>query len=119
MPQSLAIGAFVLGGVLLLLSVVRGGFKIFGAEVSGSAGNFGRIVAFVCGVVLIATGFFTDRPNSARGQDAGSQAPISQAPTSTQTEQRPLVPRTVQSPSPRDDRPTETQTSANTHASIQ
>jgi hypothetical protein len=62
MPPTLSMGAFVVGAVLLLISVLSGGFKIFGAEVSGSAGRFGRVVAFAAGVVLIATGFLTDGP---------------------------------------------------------
>ena len=58
MPQSMTIGAFVLGAVLLLISLVRGGFKIFGAEVSGTAGFLGRPIAFVIGITLIVTGFY-------------------------------------------------------------
>ena len=61
MPPTLSIGAFVLGGVLLLLSVVRGGFKIFGAEVKETAGGIARVVAFLAGVILIVTGFLHDR----------------------------------------------------------
>ncbi len=56
MPESLTIAAFVFGAVLILLSLVSGGFKIFGAEVSGTAGRLGRIVAFVLGLILIAFG---------------------------------------------------------------
>jgi hypothetical protein len=59
-PPTLSIGAFVLGGVLLLLSVVRGGFKIFGAEVKETAGGIARVVAFLAGVILIVTGFLHD-----------------------------------------------------------
>lgn len=57
MPQTLAIGAFVLGAVFLLIAVLKGGFKIFGAEVSSSAGTGGRLVAGVLGLVLIVVGF--------------------------------------------------------------
>ena len=55
MPQSLSIGAFVFGAVLVLLSLVVGKFKIFGAEVEGTVGKAGRVIAFLFGVVLIAT----------------------------------------------------------------
>jgi hypothetical protein len=57
MPQSLAMGAFVLGAVLLLISLLSGGFKIFGAEVSGTTGIIGRLVAFVIGIFFLVIGF--------------------------------------------------------------
>lgn len=57
MPQTLAIGAFVLGAVLLLIAVLKGGFKIFGAEVSSSAGTGGRVIAGVLGLLLLVVGF--------------------------------------------------------------
>lgn len=53
MPQSLSIAAFVLGAVLLLIALVSGGFKIFGAEVSGAGGTVARSIAFVIGLILI------------------------------------------------------------------
>lgn len=45
MPTSVTIGAFVLAAVLLLVGLVGGRFKLFGAEVSGEAGRAGRILA--------------------------------------------------------------------------
>lgn len=53
MPQNLSIAVFVLGAVLLLLSLVSGGFKIFGSEVPGAANRAARVVAFVIGLFLI------------------------------------------------------------------
>lgn len=65
MPESLALGAFVLGAVLLLLSLINGGFKIFGAEVSGTTGTAGRLVAFVAGLIFLIVGFsYTAEPSS-------------------------------------------------------
>jgi hypothetical protein len=66
MPPSITIAAFVLGAVLLLIAILRGGFKIFGAEVNGTAGRFGRIFAGLLGVILIGIGLFSslDRPSS-------------------------------------------------------
>jgi len=82
MPTSLSIGAFVLGAVLLLISVVSGGFKIFGAEVSGSSGRLGRLVAFVAGVVLIITGFLHEaREKSSPAESRTDVAATPQAPT--------------------------------------
>jgi len=57
-PQSITIAAFVFGAVLLLIAILRGSFKIFGAEVAGTAGGFGRAFAGLLGVVLICVGLF-------------------------------------------------------------
>jgi hypothetical protein len=62
MPESLTIAAFVFGAVLILLSLVGGEFKLYGAEVSGKASKFGRVVAFALGVGLIIMGLARDRP---------------------------------------------------------
>lgn len=60
MPGTLSIGAFVLGAVLLLVSLLSGGFKIFGAEVSGGTSTSARVIAFVLGLAFIGVGFATD-----------------------------------------------------------
>ncbi len=57
MPPSITIGSFVLGAVLLLVAILGGGFKIFGAEVSGNTGTLGRLVAGTLGIILISIGF--------------------------------------------------------------
>ena len=75
MPQSMAIGAFVLGAVLLLISLVRGGFKIFGAEISGTAGFLGRPVAFVIGIILIVTGFYFEQSKSTTDNVSNASPP--------------------------------------------
>jgi len=68
MPESLTIAAFVFGAVLILLSLVGGEFKLYGAEVSGKASKFGRVVAFALGVGLIIMGLTRDdRPKPASG----------------------------------------------------
>jgi hypothetical protein len=56
MPQSITIAAFVLGAVLLLIGLLGGGFKIFGAEVSGNAGQGPRVAAGGLGALFIAIG---------------------------------------------------------------
>jgi len=56
MPQSITIAAFVLGAVLLLIALLGGNFKIFGAEVSGSPGQGPRMLAGGLGVLFIAIG---------------------------------------------------------------
>jgi hypothetical protein len=58
MPQSITAAAFVLGAVLLLIAILHGSFKIFGAEVEGSTGRFGHIFAGFLGILLISIGLF-------------------------------------------------------------
>jgi hypothetical protein len=41
MPQTLAIGVLVLGGILLLIALLGGNFKLFGAEISESVSSKG------------------------------------------------------------------------------
>jgi hypothetical protein len=54
MPQSIAIGLLVLGGVLLLVAVTGGKFKIFVAEVDSPVSNTPvRILAGVLGIAFI------------------------------------------------------------------
>jgi len=53
-PMSMA--AFVLGAVLLLIAFVGGSFKIFAAEISGSAGRLTRWTSGGLGLVLILIG---------------------------------------------------------------
>lgn len=61
MPQSTSVitMAFVLGTVLLLIAVVGGKFKIFGAEISGTVGSAGRLVAGLAGLALITIGLIS------------------------------------------------------------
>lgn len=56
MDSPLAIAVFGFGAVLLLIAVLNGSFKIYGAEISGSAGVVGRIVAGILGLLLITFG---------------------------------------------------------------
>lgn len=56
MPQSISIAAFVFGAVLLLIALLGGGFKIFGAEMPGKAGGVARAVAAFGGVIFLLVG---------------------------------------------------------------
>src|SRR5689334_9964740 len=56
MPATVTIGAFVFGAVLLLLAIVGGGIKLFGAEITGSVGKVARTVAFVLGLAFVSLG---------------------------------------------------------------
>jgi hypothetical protein len=62
MPEHLSIAAFVFGAVLILLALVGGEFKLFGAEISGRTGRFGRALAFVLGIASIAAGWLLPAP---------------------------------------------------------
>lgn len=97
MPQNIALAAFIIGGVLLLLAVSSGNFKVFGAEMSGAAGRGPRIASGVMGVLLLCFGAWqanrpdpTPRPEpspsvvAGRGGPAGGQAG-SGTPTPTPT----------------------------------
>jgi hypothetical protein len=77
MPANIALGAFIVGAILLLLAVSHGGFKIFGAEMSGAEGRAPRIVAGLCGALLIGFGAW----QSTRS-DASAHIEIATAPTS-------------------------------------
>lgn len=54
MPPNLQIAALVLGAVFLLVAILGGRFKIFTAEVTGTASRAGRSIAGVVGIAIIA-----------------------------------------------------------------
>lgn len=54
MPESVGIGLFVLGAVLMLIALVGGKFKIFVAEISPAVTSpFVRLIAFALGMIFI------------------------------------------------------------------
>ncbi|HVZ38331.1 MAG TPA: hypothetical protein VHI13_03570 [Candidatus Kapabacteria bacterium] len=60
MPQTISLGAFVLGAVLLLVGLVGGRFKIFSAEVESSAGKLARTIATILGICLVGFGLMRE-----------------------------------------------------------
>src|SRR5262245_55479982 len=64
MPQTLNVGAFVFGAILVHVALLGGRFKLFGAEVSDTVGLPGRTLAGLIGAVLIGLGFFYQGPFS-------------------------------------------------------
>jgi len=100
MPQTINIGAFVLGAVLLLIAILRGGFKIFGAEVSGETVKFGRPISGIAGVMLICIGLFgsfdksrTNRQTNTIDNSSGKSLPnASQPADSTAKDQQRVNP---------------------------
>jgi hypothetical protein len=92
MSPGITTAAFVLGAVLLLIAILHGGFKIFGAEVDGTAGRFGRILAGLLGVILIGIGLFNSVSRPLSQPASGSEKTASDgsslgAATSTSTPQ--------------------------------
>jgi hypothetical protein len=81
MPKSLEIAEFVLGAVMLLLALVSGGFKIFGAEVSGTAGKLGRATAFILGLYFIGLSLGVQPQPVPPSTDGLSPAQIATSPT--------------------------------------
>ena len=57
---------------MLLISILGGKFKIFGAEVSAVAGPTGRIVAGVAGAILVGIGLYSSLYMSGATQAEGS-----------------------------------------------
>ena len=53
MPPSVQIGLLVVGAILLVLALTKGGLKMFNAEVSESAGQWPRIISGVLGLLFI------------------------------------------------------------------
>jgi hypothetical protein len=98
MPENITIAAFVLGGVMLLISIVGGKFKIFGAEVSAMAGPAGRIIAGVIGTVLISVGLYHSlyglRPLPAEDSAQTSADPSSQMFANSQSMSTEALPKT-------------------------
>ncbi len=95
MPPTLSIGAFVLGGVLLLISVLGGNFELFGAKVTGSARGVARFVSFVAGVTLIVTGLVRgDGKEPDRGENQTASKPVVEPAGTTASPER-LAPQTA------------------------
>ncbi|MBK6796223.1 MAG: hypothetical protein IPG76_05370 [Acidobacteria bacterium] len=90
MPQTMTIASFILGAVLLLIAILSGGFKIFGAEVSGKTGTAGRMISGILGIIFIILGFSQAEEQRGVKNDPGpaptkslSAEPGNPAPTST------------------------------------
>ena len=55
MPDNLRIGVFAFGAVLILVALLGGNFKLFGAEVASTVSNhILRFIAFALGAMLVA-----------------------------------------------------------------
>ena len=94
MPDNLRIGVFAFGGVLTLIALLGGNFKLFGTEVSSSVSNpILRFVALVLGALLVALGIHGDFVD---------KTPVSSSPSTTGSSSVVMKPSspTVSPPSP-------------------
>lgn len=67
MPTSIQVGVFVLGGVLILIAILGGKFKLFGAEIEATISNTPlRFVAGILGSVLLTIVLFTHNQSQPR-----------------------------------------------------
>jgi len=72
-PGSITVAAFVFGALLMLVAILGGGFKVFGAEVSGTVGTPLRVVAGVLGTgVLLGVLYPTFQANNPLGSNPES-----------------------------------------------
>lgn len=102
MPQSIPLAAFVFGAILFLIALTKGGFKLFGTEVSGTAEGAMRMIAGAAGALLIAFGLWK---GSAPGGLIATPEPTSQVtPTRSDSDSTdgsaPAGHRTETQPSP-------------------
>jgi hypothetical protein len=84
MPQSIAIGLLVLGGVLLLIAILGGNFKIFGAEIGEkiSSGPI-RMLAGVLGIAFIFLALSPGRLASGGNPPSTATSPSATSPTAS------------------------------------
>lgn len=73
MPDNLRIASFVLGSVLLLIAILGGNFRLFGAHIASTVSSgFLRLAAFVLGAVFLASTFYSSKPTN--GTDSNSNS---------------------------------------------
>jgi hypothetical protein len=54
MPENLKIGAFVFGAILVLIAILGGNFRLFGADVASTVSNpLLRFMAFALGAIFL------------------------------------------------------------------
>jgi|GEM_PF-6398909 hypothetical protein len=73
MPSTIELALVVLGAILILISVLGGKFKIFGADIEGSTDRFGRIIAFVLGLIFIFIAIVMDYSSLPDANQSASQ----------------------------------------------
>ncbi|WP_097459209.1 hypothetical protein [Mangrovitalea sediminis] len=82
MPQNLPLALVIVGAILLLIALLGGQFKLFGAEVPGKVGQASRWMSGFAGVILIVMGIYL-------GSGALPPFPSTQTPSTQSSEQQP------------------------------
>lgn len=95
MPASVQIGLLVVGAILLVVALTKGGLKMFNAEVSESAGKGPRIISGVLGLLFILMSVGMNELK----KDAPAPAP-SPAPSPGPVEPQPSPPAPTPAPQP-------------------
>ena len=103
MPQSISIAVLVLGGVLLLVAITGGKFKIFEAEIdSAVSSKLVRLISGAIGLILITVALTLGSPVSkpdSNKTDAANPQP-SQAPTAQTHADQPASVQADPTPAP-------------------
>lgn len=92
MPGNLSIALFVVGAILLLIALLGGQFKLFGAEVSGTVGRASRWMSGLAALILIGAAVLLESTGTKPAQPSPGAAP---APAVT-----PSAPRPTPAPPP-------------------
>ncbi len=105
MPENLKIGAFVFGAILVLIALLGGNFKLFGAEVAATISNrFLRFVAFALGATFLVIAMHSPNPGNVSvvptpTSPQPTQSPFSSPPLqTTQPSLSPINPSPVPQP---------------------
>jgi predicted phage tail protein len=89
MQENLQIAAFVFGAILVLIALLGGNFKLFGAEVAATVSNrLLRFVAFALGAALLfitISQSLTPTPTPTSSFPTPTPTPTSSFPTPTPT----------------------------------
>lgn len=72
MPQNVTLAAFIFGAILVLIAIIGGSFKLFGAEISRTAGKPLRIVSGAMGAILIVVGLLNPIARSSAPSSSGT-----------------------------------------------
>lgn len=96
-PANLAIGCFTLGAVLVLIAVLGGRFKIFGAEVTEKTGTLPRVLSGIGSFALIAASLAMQEEQPTKPVVASQSDPSLQMPKPNHTaddgpDEQPVLP---------------------------
>ena len=113
MPPTVAVAAFIFGAILVLIALLGGGFKLFGAEVPGTVGKSERTIAGVLGAVLMIVALVNSFARSGPASPPAASLPLATTSPMIAAGSQPTVSQAVTpAPSPATEPPTPTLTPA-------